>query len=109
MVLTWLCTNELNTLTCTSKNPRCKRGGRQPYLRQRASLNLPLWSVKPCSAIGRVDSQLEAPFSDDTSIALFSMLGSVDLRSAAAVSSCCLWRMWVFLLGFACFAFASGG
>ena len=42
-----------------------KRGGRQPYLRQRASLNSPLWRAKPCSAIGRVDSQLEAPFSDD--------------------------------------------
>ena len=86
-----------------------KRGGRQPYLRQRASLNSPSWRAKPCSAIGRVDSQLEAPFSDDASIALFGLLDSVDLRSAAAVSSCCLWRMWMFLLALACFAFASSG
>ena len=40
-----------------------RRGGRQPYRKQRASLNAPLWREKPCSLIDRVVSQLEAPLS----------------------------------------------
>ena len=34
--------------------------GCQPYLRQSASLNAPLWRANPCSAIGRAVSQLDA-------------------------------------------------
>ena len=42
-------------------------GGRHPYLRQRASLKAPLSNAKPCSAIGRDESQLDAPFSLEAS------------------------------------------
>ena len=38
-------------------------GGRQPYRRHKASRKAPLCRAKPCSAIGKADSQLEAPFS----------------------------------------------
>ena len=40
--------------------------GCQPYIKQRVSLKAPLWRANPCSEMGRVESQLEAPFSDDT-------------------------------------------
>ena len=40
--------------------------GRQPYRRHSASLKAPLWRVNPCSSMGKVESQLEAPFSADT-------------------------------------------
>ena len=54
-----------------------RRGGRQPYLKQRASLKAPLWRAKPCSAMGRVESQLDAPFSLEAVIALCILLGSL--------------------------------
>ena len=40
-----------------------KCGGHQPYHRQRASLRAPLWRVNPCFMMGRVESQVDAPFS----------------------------------------------
>ena len=49
----------------TQFDGRC--GGHHPYLRQRASLKAPLCSAKPCSAIGRDESQLDAPFSLEAS------------------------------------------
>ena len=52
--------------------------GRQPYRKQRASRKAPLWRANLCSAIGRVESQLEAPFSADTVIALFKLLGRLS-------------------------------
>ena len=47
-----------------------KSGGLHPYLRHRASLKAPLCRAKPCSAMGRAESQLEAPFSLEASSAL---------------------------------------
>ena len=65
-------------------------GGCQPYLRQSASLKSPLWRAKPCSVIGRVVSQLDAPFSADASVALFIGGGSFSLISVASLASFCL-------------------
>ena len=63
--------------------------GRHPYLRQRASRKAPLWRANPCSAIGRVDSQLEEPFSLAALRALCMAFGSLSANSdAACVSSC---------------------
>ena len=39
------------------------RPGRHPKCKQRASRKAPLWSAKPCSVMGKAESQLEAPFS----------------------------------------------
>ncbi len=36
--------------------------GRQPYRRHSASLKAPLWRANPCSSMGKVESQLQAPF-----------------------------------------------
>ena len=63
--------------------------GRQPYRRQWASQKAPLWRANPCSAMGRVASQLDAPFSFETCIALFMLLGSLSSSSAAAAESSC--------------------
>ena len=62
-----------------------RRGGRQPYLKQRASLKAPLWRAKPCSAMGRVESQLDAPFSLEAVIALCILLGSLSASTLAVV------------------------
>ena len=58
----------VNCLLHAQWDGRC--GGRQPYRRQRASLKAPLWRANPCSSIGRVESQLEAPFSVEALTAL---------------------------------------
>ena len=50
-------------------------GGRQPYRRHKASLNAPLCSANPCSEIGRAESQLEAPFSEQKIRALYRLIG----------------------------------
>ena len=47
----------------------------------------PLWKANPCSAIGRVASQLEAPFSVKTCSAPFMSLVSFSSISAAAAKS----------------------
>ena len=64
--------------------------GCQPYLRHKASRKAPLWRVNPWSAIGRVLSHVEAPFSDDTSIALCKFGGNLLAISFASVFSLCL-------------------
>ena len=66
-----------------------KSGGCHPYLRHRASLKAPLCRAKPCSAMGRADSQLDAPFSLETSSALFILIGSLLDSSMALFFSCC--------------------
>ncbi len=58
-------------------------GSNHNYLSASASWNAPLWRVKPCSSIGRVVSQLDAPFSDARAIALFRELGRDALRVEA--------------------------
>ena len=58
-----------------------RSGGRHPYLRHIASLNAPLCRANPCSAMGRAESQLEAPFSFETSSALCILLGKVLYKS----------------------------
>ena len=65
-----------------------KSGGCHPYLRHRASLKAPLCRAKPCSAMGRADSQLDAPFSFETSSALFILIGSLLDSSMALFFSC---------------------
>ena len=41
------------------------KGGRQPYLRHKASLKAPLCNAKPCSVKGKAVNQLEEPDSPD--------------------------------------------
>ena len=41
------------------------KGGRQPYLRHKASLKAPSCKTKPCSDKGRAVNQLEEPISTD--------------------------------------------
>ena len=66
-----------------------KFDGRHPYLRQRASRKAPLWKANLCSAIGRVDSQLEEPFSLAAVRALCMAFRSLSANSdAVCVSSC---------------------
>ena len=62
--------------------------GCQPYLRHRTSRKTPLWRANPCSAIGKVDSQLEAPFSLETLRALCRVVGSLPISSDALCASC---------------------
>ena len=61
--------------------------GRQPYRRHSASLKAPLWRANPCSSMGKVESQLEAPFSAETVKAFWRLLGSLSLSSEAAVTA----------------------
>ena len=70
-----------------------RSGGLHPYLRYRASLNAPLCRAKPCSAIGRAESQLEAPFSFEISNALCILVGSLLDSSVARFFSCSLLRL----------------
>ena len=70
-----------------------RSGGRHPYLRHRASLNAPLHRAKLCSAIGRAESQLEVPFSFETSNVLCIQVGSVLDSSVARFFSCSLIRL----------------
>ena len=79
-----------------------RSGGRHPYLRHRASLNAPLCRAKPCSAIGRAESQLEAPFSFETSNALCILVGSLLDSSVARFFSCSLLRLWAKDFDFFC-------
>ena len=81
--------------------------GRQPYRRHSASLKAPLWRANPCSSIGKVESQLEAPFSAETVKAFWRLLGSLSLSSEAAVASCCLRRVRVSFLALSCSALVS--
>ena len=59
------------------------------------SLNAHLWRANPCSAIGRVVSQLDAPFSVAAPMALFRVGGSFAFASLA---SCCSLLVAVLLL-----------
>ena len=81
--------------------------GRQPYRRHSASLKAPLCRANPCSLMGKVESQLEAPFSADTVKAFWRLLGSLSLSSEAAVASCCLRRVRVSFLALSCSALVS--
>ena len=55
------------------------------------SLKAPLCKAMSCSTIGKVESQLEAPFSEDTSIAFWRQLGSSAFRLATVIACRC-WR-----------------
>ena len=79
---------------------RC--AGCQPYRKHSASLKAPLWRANPCSSMGKVESQLEAPFSADTVNALWRLLGSLSFSSEAAVASCCLRRVRIPFLALSC-------
>ena len=66
-------------------------GSCQPYRRASASQKALSWRENPNSSIGDVIiSQLEAPFSLASSIALMSGVGSVCFRMVAAEVACCL-------------------
>ena len=78
----------VNCLSQTHREGNCC--GRHPYRRHSASRKAPLCRANPCSSIGRVESQVEAPFSDDTSIALRKLGGRFLVISLASACSCCL-------------------
>ena len=78
--------------------------GSQPYLREMVSLNALLWSVKPCSSIGRTVSQLEAPFFDN-SIANWRKEGRDSLKLSALTFK--ERRLWDFTLALADNCFSS--
>ena len=62
--------------------------GNQPYLRAMASWKAALWSEKPCSLIGRVVSQLEAPFSAAKSTARLRLWGREEWREEEEEIKC---------------------
>ena len=76
---------------CTPQTQFAGRsGGRNPYLRHIASLNAPLCRANPCTTMDRAESQLEAPFSFETSSALCILLGNLLYKSVARLFSCSL-------------------
>ena len=79
--------------------------GFQPYPIWIASQNAVLLRWNLCSSIGKVDSQLDAPFSDVSSIILGSPAGASSSTSATALAVCVdfCWKMLVL----ACFCSAS--
>ena len=66
-----------------------------------------MWKANPCSAIGSVANQPEAPFSVETCIALFMSLVSFSSTSAAAAKSRCFRCLIASLLAVNCCALAS--
>ena len=84
-------------------------GGRQPYRRQIASRKAPLCKAKPCSAIGRAESQLEAPFSLLTSMTLCRLFGSFFIRLSAAALFSLRLLFWASFLLCCCWDLVSGG
>ena len=66
--------------------------GRHPYRKHRASLKAPLCRANPCSEMGKAESQLEAPFSEQIVRAFCSLVGMLFSRSFAALASHCLWN-----------------
>ena len=84
-------------------------GGCHPYLRQRASLKAPLCSAKPCSVIGRAESQLDAPFSPELSIDLWRFLGTLSDRLVAMSVSYCLLALLARVLALLCKSLVPAG
>ena len=68
-----------------------------------------LYGANPCSAIGRVVSQLDAPFSVAASMALFRVGGSFSLISFASLASCYFRSVRVLFFACCCAALAWGG
>ena len=66
--------------------------GCQPYRKHRASLKAPLCRANPCSEMGRAESQLEAPFSEQIVRAFCSLVDRSSFRSFAVLASYCLWN-----------------
>ena len=71
-------------------------------VRQRASRKAPLWRANPCSAIGKVDSQLEEPFSLAALRDLCMAYGSLSANSDAACVSSCQQVFRASVLAFCC-------
>ena len=63
--------------------------------------------ANPCSAMGRVASQFDAPLYDETCIALFMLLTSLSFSSAAAAESDCLRHFAASFLALNCSCLAS--
>ena len=63
--------------------------------------------ANPCSAMGRVAGQLDAPFSFETCIALFNFFGRLSSISAAAAESSCFRCFMASFLALSCSALAS--
>ena len=60
----WLQLRACSTLNCFPHAQVVGNlSGFHPYLRHSPSRNAPLWRLNPCSTIGRIVSQWEAPFS----------------------------------------------
>ena len=83
------------------------RGSCQPYHRASASQKALLWRENPNSSIGSEVSQLEAPFSPASSIALVSGVGRVCFRLVAAEVACCRFSLWISALAVAASACGS--
>ena len=63
--------------------------------------------ANPCSAMRRVATQLDAPFSDETCIALFMLLANLSSSSAAAAESDCFCCFAASFLALNCSCLAS--
>jgi len=76
------CTVKQHSTVSLASQAQCRGSpaGSQRYLRAMASWNAVLWSEKLCSCKGKTVSQLEAPFSEASSIDLFSLVVAPSSR-----------------------------
>ena len=85
------------------------RSGFQPYFKWIVSQNAVLLKWNPCSSIGSVASQLDAPFSDASSIILRSS-ADASSNTCAATSAMCVDLCWeILVLAHFCSASQLGG
>ena len=82
--------------------------GRQPYRRHKASLKAPLCKANPCSEIGKAESQLDAPFSEQMVRVFCSLMDRFSFTSFAVLTSYCLWNFRALFLSLVWVAFTSG-
>ena len=90
--------NACSTLYCAPQTHFSGiRSGFQPYLKWIASQNAVLLKWNPCSSIGSVASQLDAPFADASSIILCSS-ADASSNTCAATSAMCVDLCWEILV-----------
>ena len=97
----------VNCLPHTHSVARCP--GCHPYRKHRASLNTPLCSAKLCSAMGSVDSQLDAPLSLAQFIARCICSGSCRYSVAARSSHSFRWSFLICCFSRCCSIFIEWG
>ena len=69
--------------------------GLQPYRKQRASRNAPLWRWNPCSLIGTTVNQAEAPLLLAISNNLYKGLVRLSRTAADCSLACWRWVAWI--------------